>query len=250
MRREVAEELVTPAGIVEPKLVEVPEESIFIPPFLETLSSVARPLGRPICLVVPKREGNPFVHAVATICQEIYRIVKGGNPTPRWISKGLKDEIERYLKAEDMVFVIDDSKCELLPDFSKIQHCVEGPKERRFVEIETFYSTGDPVMKLDKETLRKYMERGVRRVDVLLLTGLHALLYAQELVKLREIYRKKHGLEVNFYVPNVKDRRLVPLGEVLQQLRDATSSQEQAGGFTEDYANTSRKRSASSTPDL
>ena len=417
--REIAEELVTPAGIVEPKPVEVPEESIFIPPFLETLSSVARPLGRPVCLVVPKREGDPFVHAVATICREIYRIVKGGKPTPRWISKGLKDEIERYLKAEDMVFVIDDSKCELLPDFSKIQYaeelfkrvnmdlildrlselfsqsfgfiifhvskwadrfakmledkvgayvhvvrvpppaqelraeeflakvfwgfvegrgdtfdeifgqcegrffdvelvkaegdveiihwlkidesagreheamkvivveclakelgavsrddikrmlrdrrirtecelgggkradiCVEGPEGRRFVEIETFYGTGNPVMKLDKETLRKYMERGVRRVDVALLTGLHALLYVRELVKLRELYRKEHGLEVNFYIPNVKDRRLVPLGEVLRQLREAMSSQEQAGGFTEDYTNTSRKRSASSTPDL
>lgn len=155
-----------------------------------------------------------------------------------------RDDIEKMLKNGRI-----RTECEL-GGSGRADVCVEGPKEHRFVEIGTFYDTGDPVMKLDKETLRKYMERGVRRVDVILLTGLHALLYAQELVKLREIYHKEHGLEVNFYVPNVKDGRLIPLGEVLQQLRDAMSFQEQAGGFTEDYANTSRKRSASSTPDL
>jgi hypothetical protein len=358
-----------------------------LPPLFEELSSVAESDSGPVCIVLSKREGDSFAMSVAMVCREIYRIAKGGKPAPRWISKGLKDEIERELRAENMVFIVDDSKCELLPELGKIRSCrelvekadmekvsdrlneffsqgfgfvifhvndrwadqfvnllkgrvgkfveirapnlssqakeilaracwgfVKGeggtfdemfgycekkfseelekakkdvelthyiewdksadpehesmkavvvdflarelgakdrreivemlergkikteyeldggrvdiyvPSQQRFVEVETFYGTGDPIDKLDKETLRKYLSkcRGAAcRVDVVLLTGIQALLYARRLIKLAELYREKEGLEVNFYVPNLEERRLVPLKELFQLLRGA-----------------------------
>jgi len=370
----------------------LPEE-IFIPPLIKELSSAATKLmGRPMCIILPKKEDDTFVDSVAIICREIYRIVKGGKPSPRLISKGLKEEIEGYLKAEGMIFIIDDSKSELLPDLGKIRssedlfekvniemildrlrelfsqdfgfiifhvnkrwanqfanllrekvgyladiievqvpdwqpqvkatlaracwgfvegkgdtfdkifgHCekefldklkeakedvelfhyiredkdasheheamkaivveclarelgasnkhevirmlkeeeIETEREldggradiyvrsqRRCVEIETFYGTGDPIDKLDKETLRKYLdlkkrEYQVDRVDVVLLTGVHALLYAHRLAKLAKIYRKQHHLEVNFYLPDLREKRLIPLRELFRILRES-----------------------------
>jgi hypothetical protein len=103
------------------------------------------------------------------------------------------------------------------------------------VEVETFYGTGDPIMKLDKETLEKYKGRGVRRVDVVLLTGLHALLYVRELVELRKVYHEE-GIEVNFYVPNVKDRELVPLDEILRLLREEFGLQGEAEESSRDVS--------------
>ena len=361
-----------------------------LPPLFEELSSVAESDGGPVYIVLSKREGDSFAMSVAMLCREIYRIAKGGKPAPRWISKGLKDEIERELRAENMVFIVDDSKCELLPELGKIRSCrelvekvdvemvsdrlnesfsqnfgfvifhvnemwagqfadllkervgklveirapnlssqakeilaracwgfVKGeggtfdevfghcerkfseelekakkdvelthyvewdksagsehesmkavvvdflarelgakdrreivemlergkikteyeldggrvdiyvPSQQRFVEVETFYGTGDPIDKLDNGTygtLRKYLSkcRGAAcRVDVVLLTGIQALLYARRLIKLAELYREKEGLEVNFYVPNLEERRLVPLEELFQLLRGA-----------------------------
>jgi hypothetical protein len=366
------------------------EEEDFVPPLFEEMSSVAKPIGRPVCIVLPKREDDSFVHSIAIICREIYRIVeKEGRPRPRWISKRLKEEIERDLRAEGMTFVVDDSNRELLPDLGKIQSCKEflekidmgmildrlreffsqgtgfvifhvnekwasrfanlleekvgafaniieirapnwhpqakavvaracwgfveeegrtfdemfgrcekrffeelerareefglyirgdegagyehegmkaivveclarelGAKsrdealqmlkegkiktehdlsngkradvyvlpERRYVEVETFYGTGDPIIdKLDRETLSKYKGR-TSRVDVVLLTGVQALLYARRLVKLAEVYRKEHGLEVNFYLPDLRKRKLIPLKQVLRMLREAVAS--------------------------
>jgi hypothetical protein len=377
-------------------------EEILLPPLFEELSSVAESARRPVCIVLSKREGDSFAISVAMVCREIYRIVKGGKPAPRWISKGLKDEIERELRAESMVFIVDDSKCEFLPELGKIRSCrelvekidvekvfdrlreffsqdfgfvifhvnerwagqfanllkkrvgkfvniveiraphlssqakeilaracwgfVKGegetfdemfghcekkfseelekakkdvelthyvewdksaspehesmkvvvvdflarelgvkdrretvemlergkikteyeldggrvdiyvPSQQRFVEVETFYGTGDPIHKLDKETLHKYLlkYRGTAcRVDVVLLTGIQALLYARRLIKLAELYRKREGLEVNFYVPNLEERRLVPLKEMLQLLRGSVGSSKQVW-LTED----------------
>jgi len=378
------------------------EGDTLLPPLFEELSSVAESARRPVCIVLSKGEGDSFAMSVATVCREIYRIVKGGKPAPRWISKGLKDEIERELRAESMVFIIDDSKCEFLPELGKIRSCRElvekidvekvfdrlreffsqdfgfvifhvnerwasqfanllkervgkfvniveirapnlssqakeilaracwgfvkgegetfdemfghcekkfseelekarkdvelthyvewdksaspehesmkvvvvdflarelGAKDRReivemlergkikteyeldggrvdiyvlsqqrFVEVETFYGTGDPIDKLDKETLHKYLPkcRGAAcRVDVVLLTGIQALLYTRRLIKLAELYRKREGLEVNFYVPNLEERRLVPLKEMLQLLKDVLGPSKQVG-LTED----------------
>jgi len=384
-------------------------EGILLPPLFEELSpvaesasSVAESASRPVCIVLSKGEGDSFAMSVAIVCREIYRIVKGRKPAPRWISKGLKDEIERELRAESMVFIIDDSKCEFLPELGKIRSCrelvekidvekvfdrlreffsqdfgfvifhvnerwagqfanllkervgkfvniveiraphlssqakeilaracwgfVKGegetfdemfghcekkfseelekarkdvelthyvewdksaspehesmkvvvvdflarelgakdrreivemlergkikteyeldggrvdiyvPSQQRFVEVESFYGTGDPIDKLDKETLRKYLlkYRGTAcRVDVVLLTGVQALLYARRLIKLAELYRKREGLEVNFYVPNLEERRLVPLEEMLQLLRDVLGPSKQVW-LTED----------------
>jgi hypothetical protein len=368
------------------------KEEVFVPPLLEELSSIASPIGRPVCIVLSKKEGDSFVESTATICREIYRIVKGGNPTPRWISKGLKEEIEGSLRAEGMIFVIDDSKYGLLPNISNIRSCkdfldrvdmdmildrlrelfsqdfgfiifhinerwagqfanllrekarsakiieiqtpewepqakatlakicwgfVEGegetfdemfeccgknfsdeltkvrgnlelfhhvekdesaspehenmklavieclaeelgakekaiemlksgkikteyelkrgradiyvPSQQRFVEIETFYGTGDPIDKLDKKTLRKYLssEYEGSRIDIVFLTGIQALLYARELVNLAELYRKEH-LKVSFYLPNLRERKLIPLEEVFKMLRKVIGSSKPA----------------------
>jgi hypothetical protein len=366
-------------------------EEIPIPPLLQKLSLATQTMNRPVCIILPKRSDDSFIYSVATICREIYRIIKGGKPQPRWISKRLKDEIERSLRAEDRIFVVDDSKCEFLPDFSKIHHAseflekvnmdmildrlreffsqdfgfvifhvnerwasafarlleervgayvkivyiplpewqphvkvsvsricwgfVEGEgqtfdeifarsegrfldelkkasedvslthwvkidesageehesmkiivieilakelgarskedvmkmlkegvietecdlgngrradicvrRNQRFVEIETFYGTGDPIRKLDKETLSKYRESGASNVDVILLTGIQALLYAPRLIRLANLYQREYGIKVNFYLVNIEERRLISFKEVFQILKEITSS--------------------------
>jgi hypothetical protein len=88
------------------------------------------------------------------------------------------------------------------------------PSQQRFVEVETFYGTGNPLDKLDKVTLRKYIN-WAKRVDIVILNGLLAILYARGLAELARIYREHHGLTVNFYVPNFRERKLVPLKEIL-----------------------------------
>jgi hypothetical protein len=381
------------------------EEEVSLPPLFEELSSIAKPIGRPVCIVLSKRENDSFAKSVAIACREIYRIVKGGKPTPRYISKGLRDEIERELKAEGMIFIVDDSKCEFLPELSRIRSCreliekvdmekvfdrlceffsqdfgfvifhvnerwavqftnllrekvgafvdivevraphlspqakevlaracwgfvkggegqtfdelfgncekefsnklekvcgdiglayyvkrdegasdeheemkmfvveclarelgakseeeivqmlkdgkieteterelrnrgrvdvyVNVPSRQRYVEVETFYGTGNPIIKkLVKETLSKY-EGIARQVDIVLLTGLQALLYARRLFELADFYRKERGLEVNFYVPNLEEKRLVPLKEMLHMLREVLGSSRQVR-LTED----------------
>jgi hypothetical protein len=366
-------------------------EEIPIPPLLQKLSLATQTMNRPVCIILPKRSDDSFIYSVATICREIYRIIKGGKPQPRWISKRLKDEIERSLRAEDRIFVVDDSKCEFLPDFSKIHHAseflekvnmdmildrlreffsqdfgfvifhvnerwasafarileermgayvkiiyiplpewqphvkvalsricwgfVEGEgqtfdeifarsegrfldelkkasedvslthwvkidenageehegmkiivieilakelgarskedvmkmlkegvietecdlgngrradicvrRNQRFIEIETFYGTGDPIRKLDKETLSKYRESCANNVDVVLPTGIQVLLYAPKLIRLANLYQREYGIKVNFYLVNIEERRLISFKEVFQILKEITSS--------------------------
>ncbi|MHA1609430.1 MAG: hypothetical protein ACTSUJ_05425 [Candidatus Njordarchaeales archaeon] len=341
-------------------------------------------IDRPVIIVLSKRASDSYIHAIALICREIYRIVKGGKPTPRWLSKGSREEIEECMRAGDMIFIIDDEKCEMLPnpstvktvsDFEeriresklfdrlyelfsqgfgfiifhineefkdaflrmlrdkigkyveiieisplgllpkvrkelakicwgfvnaegksfdelfgsaeknyyetliraeydidllhrikrdknasqehealkilvaeaiakelgatkkdeiiqmldegvlKTEHLIEGgradiyvPQEERYVEIETLYGTGNPLIKLDKETLNKYKGKRVR-VDVVLL-GLHMLLFFEELLRLKKIYREEHDVEVNFYTIDVKERRLVSLQSIFFSLRE------------------------------
>jgi hypothetical protein len=64
----------------------------------------------------------------------------------------------------------------------------------------------------------KKSEYQVDRVDVVLLPGVHALLYAHRLAK---IYHKQHHLEVNFYLPDLREKRLIPLREVFRMLRES-----------------------------
>ena len=91
--------------------------------------------------------------------------------------------------------------------------------QQRFVEVETFYGTGNPFDKLDKVTLCKYIN-WAKRVDIVILNGLLAILYARRLAKLARIYKEHHGLTVNFYVPNFREKKLVPLGTILNLLRN------------------------------
>jgi hypothetical protein len=90
-------------------------EDTALPPFIRALSEVADSSGRPVVLVVPSVRGDSFVSAVAIACREIYRVVKGGKPEPRWISAAsMKEEIERYLSAGDRIFLVDDREGKLL----------------------------------------------------------------------------------------------------------------------------------------
>jgi hypothetical protein len=57
-------------------------------------------------------------------------------------------------------------------------------------------------------------------VDIVILNGLLAILYASGLKKPASIYAKHHNITVNFYVPNFKEKKLVPLERLLGLLRD------------------------------
>jgi hypothetical protein len=388
------EEVEEPPKTPEEKSLGIFEE-VFTPTLIEKLSPDELPLDRPVCIILSKRANDSFVMSVALICREIYRIVKGGGPDPRWISTGLKDEIERNLRAGDMIFIIDDQRGELLPDFSKIRSCSEflekvdremlldrlheffsqnlgfvifhinekwanqfakvleekvgsyihivymsppnwdpqvkvgfaeacwgfvkcercedktfdeifGQCEKkffgelkklgedvelqhyiekdenaseehesmkaivveclakelgatskedviqilkkdkirteykledkgradvyltippgRFIEIETFYGRGDPVNRLNKDTLSKYKGKDINQVDIILLNGVQALLYVRRLVRLADLYWKEYSLKVNFYIPNINEKKLVPLRDVLDMLKNVISS--------------------------
>ncbi|MHA1631202.1 MAG: hypothetical protein ACTSXC_00030, partial [Candidatus Freyarchaeota archaeon] len=121
-------------------------EEFVDPGFLKTLGGVAKPLGRPICIILPKTASDSYVYSVALICREIYRIVKGGYPEPRWLSKGSKEEIERWMKAMDTIFIIDDSKCEMLPVFNKVKSASELHekirKSKLFDRLRELFSQG------------------------------------------------------------------------------------------------------------
>ncbi|MCC6005982.1 MAG: hypothetical protein LM590_16715 [Thermofilum sp.] len=93
------------------------------------------------------------------------------------------------------------------------------PSQQRFVEVETFYGTGNPLDKLDRVTLRKYIDRA-ERVDVVVLNGLLAILYARGLKKLASIYAKHHNIAVNFYVPDFREKKLVPLERLLDLMKE------------------------------
>ncbi len=348
-------------------------------------------IDKPVCIILPKLDNESYVYSVALICRELYRIRKGGRPNPRWLSEGSKEEIERYMRAGDMIFVIDDSKSKVLPDFGKIKsssdlfECVRksklfdrlhelfsqsygfiifhidgrwaeefakvieedagyyiyklirlyptihSPKVKRrlasmcwgfvkvdgknfdelfgnaekkyyqkleeankdvelthwinqdsnagdehealkvivaealakemgaknrseiikmlkegkikteyefeegradlymelpdmkvYLEIETFYGTKDPISrKLDNETLNKYKiykSRKDIKICVIIL-GLHILLFLRELLKLKRLYREEHNLNVEFYTIDVENKQLIPLQQVLRQLK-------------------------------
>jgi hypothetical protein len=134
---------------------------------------------------------------------------------------------------EEIVRMLKDGKIETereLPNEGRADIYV--PFKQRYVEVETFYGTEDPITNKLMETLSKY-EGIARQVDIVLLTGLQALLYARRLFELADFYRKEKGLEVNFYVPNLEERRLVPLREMLHMLREVLGPSKRAR-LTED----------------
>jgi len=362
------------------------------------IGDIATPLGRPVCIVLEKRPNDSYVKALAIICREIYRIFKGGKPEPKYISEGLKDEIERYLRAGGMIFIVDDSKSRLLPSFSStrladefwekvnldllldrlhelfsqdygfiIFHVSRWGKEftkilnekthakvvrirsplwsqdvkkeiakicwgfeegkgvsfddifansenefneeldkvrknrelgiyvkedkdasfehemmkrivveclarelgatkkddviellknrvidtecefsggiadvclnvskggRRFIEIETLYGRGkpDPIERLVKDTIMKYKGYS-QEVEIVFLTGIPALIYARDLLRIRKIIREKYGLNVEFFLVNIKERKLIPLKEALNNLKKLIKSQREFKGY-------------------
>ncbi len=48
------------------------------------------------------------------------------------------------------------------------------------------------------------------------------LLFLRDLIKIKNIYRREHGIDVDFYTVNVKERKLVSLKEFLKLLYESS----------------------------
>ena len=71
------------------------------------------------------------------------------------------------------------------------------------IEIETMYGTGDPIgAKINPYTIRPYLEASFKGELWLIIPNLHALLYANSLLRLRKSYRER-GLNLEIYVVDV-----------------------------------------------
>jgi len=81
----------------------------------------------------------------------------------------------------------------------------------------------------------------VNHIRVVLL-GLHALLYAEKLVRLRKIYKDNYGLDVDFYVIDVEKERLISLREVLCTLKYLKDSYLREGMEKEEVKDVLRRR--------
>jgi len=332
---------------------------------------------RPVCIILPKSHDESYVDAVALMCREFYRIKRGGKPSPRILSTGSKEEVEKSLEAGDRIFIIDDSKCELInldkverieninwdhlydrlrelfsqdygfvifhldekwintfrSKLEKVAHVIpkllivefkhlnakikceiarmcwgfvssngktfdevfcnaekafydrleetlkddllkcciklhEGPesdehtllkafivkiiaKERgikrelipekiltehedkpglkvdvfikdpptEYIEVETLYGTGlNPIDKIDR-TLKRYVDNKLNEVKVVMLP-MHFLTYLKSLAVLRRIYKTKHGIDVKFYTLDVENETLIPLEDIIRQLKE------------------------------
>lgn len=138
---------------------------------------------------------------------------------------------------KDIIKMLEEDKIrsEYEFEFGRADVFTEHRGEQIFVEIETFYGTRDPIEKLDCErsdgnmgTLRKYLkyvkkyvkELNRKNVKVIVVVlGLHILLFIEGLLKLRKIYREKYGIDVDFYTIDVENKRFISLEEILKQLR-------------------------------
>jgi hypothetical protein len=69
---------------------------------------------RPACIILPRSYPESCVDSVALMCREFYRFKKGGKPSPRILSTGSREEVEKSLEAGERIFIIDDSRCELI----------------------------------------------------------------------------------------------------------------------------------------
>ena len=132
---------------------------------------------------------------------------KGEEEIPKVVSKGVDTEC-------GLEWAWADARADV---------CARRPDGRVvYAEIETFYGVGDPVEKL-KRTLDRYVG-GPRDCEVrIVVQPLHALLFARELLEVKKHYRREHKLNVEVYTVNVEEEELVPLSEVLEQLKSVCS---------------------------
>jgi hypothetical protein len=120
--REVKE--IEISGIEEEEIRALEEMPIFYDVFLKGGFGGITTIDRPTCIIISKSHSESYVDAVALICREFYRIKKGGKPSPRILSTGSKEEVEKWLEAGERIFIVDDSRCELI-NLSKIKR-LEG----------------------------------------------------------------------------------------------------------------------------
>ncbi len=87
------------------------------------------------------------------------------------------------------------------------------------VEVETLYGSGSaPLLNLRDSALKYKDVPGINEIWVVL-RNLPALLYLGDLWSLRNFLRKYGAVNVEFYVPNLREYKLVPLIEVLNSLK-------------------------------
>jgi len=136
---------------------------------------------------------------------------------------------------KDIIKMLEEGKIrsEYEFEFGRADVFTEHRGKQIFVEIETFYGTENPIEKLDCErsdgtvgTLRKYLKyveelnrKNIKIIVVIL--GLHMLLFMEGLLKLRKIYREKYDINVdfNFYTIDVENKRFISLEEILKLLK-------------------------------
>jgi len=70
-----------------------------------------------------------------------------------------------------------------------------------------------------------------QKVEIVFLTGIPALIYARDLQRIRKIIRKEYGLNVEFFLVNIKECKLIPLKEALNNLKKLIKSQREFKGY-------------------
>ena len=96
-------------------------------------------------------------------------------------------------------------------------------EKREVFEVETLYATEENNQSWEKKiqrTIEKY--EGCYNVDKIniILENLTAMMYIDEIIKLKRIWEKwskKQNKEVEFYVLNLEENKLVPIDELYQQ---------------------------------
>jgi|GEM_PF-4513827 len=80
----------------------------------------------------------------------------------------------------------------------------ETSSKRIAIEIETMYGTGDPIgLKINPYTIKPYyLEKHFEGELWIVVPNLHALIYANDLIRLRNCYRRE-GLDLEIYVADV-----------------------------------------------
>jgi len=144
-------------------------------------------------------------------CRELEKIMKKVQSMVNPVNWPKPGENERWLhwalKHLTYMHLISNEKID--ENSIKSEECVVSEKVADVVasditiEIETMYGTGDPIgAKINPYTIRPYLEKGFSGELRLIVPNLHALLYANGLLRLRRSYREE-GLNLEIYIADV-----------------------------------------------
>ncbi len=132
------------------------------------------------------------------------------------------EALAKEMGAETREGIIEFLESGKIKTEGKVDIVADTGDEEIYVEIETLYGTGDPLDRLDG-MLQKYVESNdvekSRAKVIVVMLGLHMLMFLEQLLDLRKIYRRKHNLEVDFCTIDVERKRFVSLDEMLSRLK-------------------------------